>query len=251
MPYANNVGIRIHYEIEGTGPPLVLQHGFTSCLEDWYECGYVGALRSKYRLILVDVRGHGESDKPHDEGSYTLDHLVADVTTVLDALGVERSHFWGYSMGGYIGFGMAKYAPHRVTTFVIGGAHPFARDQSGYRQWLRAGVAKGPDELVANFENMAGAIPDTYAARLRSADLEAYLAAARDRVGIEDVLETMTMPCCVYVGEADPLFAQARSASERIPSARFFPLPGLSHLQGFVESHKVLPQVMDFLSSAR
>jgi pimeloyl-ACP methyl ester carboxylesterase len=114
MPYANSAGIQIHYEVEGTGPALVLQHGFTQCLEDWFECGYVAALRSRYRLILVDARGHGDSDKPHDEESCTLDHRVADVTTVLDVLGIERAHFWGYSMGGYIGFGMSKYAPHRV-----------------------------------------------------------------------------------------------------------------------------------------
>ena len=250
MRYANNAGIQIRYEVEGTGPALVLQHGFTSCIEDWYECGYVGALRSKYRLILVDARGHGDSDKPHDEESYTLDKRVADVTTVLDTLRIERAHFWGYSMGGYIGFGMAKFAPRRVNALVIGGAHPFARDQSGFRQWLREGVARGPDALVAGFENMAGPIPDTYAARLRSADLEAYLAAARDRAGMEDVLETMTMPCCVYAGEADPLFAQARSASAQISNAHFFSLPGLTHLQAFVESGSVLPQVMEFLSGA-
>jgi pimeloyl-ACP methyl ester carboxylesterase len=79
----------------GTGPALVLQHGFTSCLEDWYECGYVAALQPKYRLILVDARGHGDSDKPHDEASYTLDRRVADVTAVLDAATIEKARFWG------------------------------------------------------------------------------------------------------------------------------------------------------------
>jgi pimeloyl-ACP methyl ester carboxylesterase len=134
MPYASNAGTRIHYEVEGTGPALVLQHGFTQCLQDWFECSYVGELRSNYRLILVDARGHGDSDKPHDEASYALDRRVADVTTVLDALSIEKAHFWGYSMGGYIGFGMARYAPRRVNALVIGGQHPFARDQAGLRQ---------------------------------------------------------------------------------------------------------------------
>jgi pimeloyl-ACP methyl ester carboxylesterase len=117
VPYANNAGIRIHYEVEGTGAALLLQHGFTQCLEDWFECGYVAALRPRYQLILVDARGHGGSDKPHDEASYTLDRQAADVTTVLDAVGVEKAHFWGYSMGGYIGFGMAKHAPERLNAW--------------------------------------------------------------------------------------------------------------------------------------
>ena len=80
-------------------------------------------------MILVDARGHGGSDKPHDEASYTLDQRVADVTAVLDAERIEKAHFWGYSMGGWVGFGMAKYAPHRVNALIIGGQHPFARDQ--------------------------------------------------------------------------------------------------------------------------
>jgi pimeloyl-ACP methyl ester carboxylesterase len=73
MPYVNNAGVQIHYEIEGAGPALVLQHGFTQSLESWAECGYVAPLRPKYRLILIDARGHGRSDKPHDEASYSLD----------------------------------------------------------------------------------------------------------------------------------------------------------------------------------
>lgn len=59
MPYADHQGTRIHYEVEGDGPPLVLQHGFTGNLKRWYSFGYVAALKSNYRLILVDARGHG------------------------------------------------------------------------------------------------------------------------------------------------------------------------------------------------
>jgi pimeloyl-ACP methyl ester carboxylesterase len=251
MPYANNAGIRIHYEVEGSGPALVLQHGFTQCLRDWSECGYVAALRPNYRVILVDARGHGGSDKPHDEASYTLDRRVADVTTVLDALGIEKAHFWGYSMGGWIGFGMAKYAPHRVDMLLIGGQHPFARDQAGFRQMIREGIAGAGNAFVPSFVKIAGPISDAYAARLRAADLEAYLAAAQDRAGIEDMLGTMAMPCCVYAGEGDPMFSQTKLTSERIPNARFFSLPGLSHLRAFVESGSVVPQVMEFLGAFR
>ena len=94
---------------------------------------------------------------------------------------------------------------------------------------------------------MIGPIPDAYAARLRAADPQAWLAATADRGNIEDVLETMTMPSCLYAGEADPIFGQARSAAERIPHAHFFALPGLSHVQAFVESNSVLPTVTNFL----
>lgn len=65
MPAAKSQGVRIHYQLEGEGPPVVLQHGFTDSLESWYELGYVDALKTDYKLILVDARGHGASEKPH------------------------------------------------------------------------------------------------------------------------------------------------------------------------------------------
>src|SRR5215471_13174551 len=108
MPYADNDGVRIHYQVEGEGPPLVLQHGFSESVVDWYEAGYVDALRSDYRLILIDARGHGASDKPHDPDAYELERRVADVVAVLDGLAIGKAVFWGYSMGGWIGFGTPK-----------------------------------------------------------------------------------------------------------------------------------------------
>jgi len=72
MPYANNRGVQIRYEVEGAGPPLILQHGFTCSIEDWYEGGYVAVLKADHRLVLVDARGHGGSDKPRDSAAYTF-----------------------------------------------------------------------------------------------------------------------------------------------------------------------------------
>jgi pimeloyl-ACP methyl ester carboxylesterase len=249
VPYADNAGVRVHYQIEGTGPALVLQHGFTQCLEDWVECGYVAALQSKYRLVLIDARGHGRSDKPHDEASYALEHRVADVTSVLDAVGIERAHFWGYSMGGFIGFGMARHASRRLNALVIGGSHPLARKPEVLLRWVREMMNGGDDALVPTFEKMAGPISISYAARLRAADLEAYLACVANHPGMEDMLAAVAIPCCLYCGDADPIFTQAKLASELIPNARFLALPRLSHLPAFVESNIALPPVMQFLEA--
>ena len=59
MPYANNDGVRIHYHVEGHGPPLVLQHGLTSSLKNWSAYGFVDGLKDDYRLIMIDARGNG------------------------------------------------------------------------------------------------------------------------------------------------------------------------------------------------
>jgi pimeloyl-ACP methyl ester carboxylesterase len=92
--------VHVHYEVEGEGPPIVLQHGFTDSLRTWYELGYVDALKQDYRLILVDARGHGSSDKPHEPQAYKPECYAADVVSVLTDLGISRAHFFGYSMGG-------------------------------------------------------------------------------------------------------------------------------------------------------
>ena len=103
MPYAINQGVRIHCRVEGEGAPLVLQHGFSWSMKSWVRPGYVAALRPHHRLILVDARGHGDSDKPHDASAYELSLRVGDIIAVRDALDVRAADFWGYSMGDGLG----------------------------------------------------------------------------------------------------------------------------------------------------
>lgn len=250
MPYVRNGGISIHYQLEGDGPPLVLQHGFTQTLADWYECGYVDPLKHDHRLILIDARGHGASDKPHDREAYRLDTRVGDVVAVLDALAIEKADFWGYSMGGWIGFGMAEFAPERVERLVIGAAHPYDYDYSGWRQLVQVGIDRGFDAFLAAGEQASGTLPPGYKARLQQADLKALLAGAQDRPSMEALLPRMTMPCCLYAGEADPLFAKTKAASERVARACFFSLPGLAHTGSFFRSDLALPRVIEFLGPA-
>ena len=122
MPRVDNKGVSIHYRVEGNGPPLVLQHGFSDSSEIWDEPGTVAALRPKYRLVLIDARGHGQSDKPHDPQSHTHKKIVSDIVAVLDDLGMKTAAYWGYSRGGRYGFALARHALDRVACFVIGGA---------------------------------------------------------------------------------------------------------------------------------
>jgi pimeloyl-ACP methyl ester carboxylesterase len=250
MPYADNGSVRIHYQVEGEGPALVLQHGFTESLVDWYECGYVGALRSDYRLILIDARGHGASDKPHDPVAYVLSQRVADVVAVLDALGVAKAHFWGYSMGGWIGFGIAKYAKERVRALAIGGQHPYVRSLKPLRQVIRRGITRGSEAFVAGMEEMFGPESPERRGRLLSADLDALLALAHDRPSLEGVIPTMLMPCCLYAGEMDPIYSKVEECSREIPRVTFFSLPGLNHCEAYLRSDLVLPRVARFLKAA-
>src|SRR5437763_6349690 len=127
MSTTTSDGIRIHYEIEGDGPPLILQHGFSQSLADWRVAGYVDRLKDHCRVILVDARGHGQSDKPHDRAAYSGERHAADIVAVLDALELPQADYWGYSMGGWIGFALAHHAPQRLRRLVLGGQHAYGR----------------------------------------------------------------------------------------------------------------------------
>jgi pimeloyl-ACP methyl ester carboxylesterase len=248
MPHADNQGVRIHYEVEGKGEPLVLQHGLIQSIEDWYEFGYVEALKLGYRLILVDGRGHGQSDKPHDPEAYRLDSWVGDIIAVLEALALPKAHFWGYSMGGWIGFGMVKYAPERVDRLVIGGSHPYARDQESARRFFAAHLDDSADDFITALEDRFGAqVSPARKERLRHLDRRALLALSQDRPELSDMLPAMRLPCCLYAGETDPLYQPAKAASERIPGAVFFSLFGLAHAGAFRSSDLVVPRVLAFL----
>ena len=122
MPRVDNKGISIHYRVEGNGPPLVLGHGITDSSDVFYERGYVAALKANYRLVLIDARGHGQSDKPHEPLSYASEKVSSDIVSVLDDLGIKTAAYWGYSLGGRYGFALARHALDRVACFVIGGA---------------------------------------------------------------------------------------------------------------------------------
>ncbi len=121
MPFASNRGQRLHYTVEGEGPTVVFQHGLLSSAVSWAERGYVAALSDAYRVVCIDSLGHGESDKPDDPACYVRDQRAGDVVAVLDAVGAERVHLTGYSMGGWIATGVALHHPDRLASLVIGG----------------------------------------------------------------------------------------------------------------------------------
>ena len=248
VPYASNQGVRIHYEVEGKGPPLVLLHGLTLYLECWQDLGYVDSLKHNYKLIMMDLRGHGGSDKPHDPEAYKLKLLAEDVITVLDDLCIGKAHFLGYSLGGRIGFSLAKYAPARFGSFIIGGQKPGEVSQEETRWWLQL-LEKGMAEVIAVFETEISMTPEMKA-RLLANDtkaLSAMLLAPDYRASLEDALPNMTAPCLIFIGEADSDFADARECVKHMHSAEFVSFPGLNHSQVISDSHLVLPHITKFL----
>lgn len=121
MPFASNRGQRIHYTVGGSGPLVVLVHGLLMDGRSWTQSGIAGALSERFRVACIDLLGHGLSDKPSDAPCYGRKQQADDVVAVIDHLGCDRAHLVGYSSGGWLSVGVARYYPERLSSLVVGG----------------------------------------------------------------------------------------------------------------------------------
>jgi pimeloyl-ACP methyl ester carboxylesterase len=157
MPFVINRGQKIHYTANGQGSLIVFQHGLFSDAARWKTDGFVDLFTDKYRVACVDSLGHGLSDKPSDPQLYSQEQRSGDIVAVIDNLGYERAHVIGYSMGGWLSVGVAKYHPRRLSSLVIGGwdivngaatAIPPGIDMPPSFDWLFNAIGAMAPELV-------------------------------------------------------------------------------------------------------
>lgn len=253
MPYAQNNETSIYYEIIGEGHPIILQHGLTSSLNAWKHYGYTEVLKEKYRLILIDARGHGKSSKPHTPEAYSMKNMTSDVTAVMDDLMIDKATFWGYSMGGRIGLALAKYAPERFNSLIIGGMWHNERDSSEEVEINKRRVSLfklGRDAVIAYFEKLNGTQLEGFLRdRWMNQDCEALVAFCSyiENIGMNDYLGKVVVPCLLYAGTLDPRHDRVKVCSEIIPNAEFVSLQGLDHDGGFDVSKMAMPYVLRFL----
>lgn len=116
-------GIRLAYDVVGQGPPVLLIHGFASSrLQNWKDVLWYQTLTGAgYQVVAMDCRGHGESDKPHDEEFYGHDIMAEDALAVMEVAGIAPTFLMGYSMGGFISMHVLLEHPEKLRKLVIGG----------------------------------------------------------------------------------------------------------------------------------
>jgi pimeloyl-ACP methyl ester carboxylesterase len=255
MPTTERSGLAIHYEVEGRGLPLVLLHGGYTSSELWRLRGWVESLREERRLILVDLRGHGLSDKPHDPAAYRFSVLAADVLAVLDDLGIASAAVCGFSLGAEAALRLAATDPDRVDAVAAIGSDPasvgfadLAPEQAGGDAQAQRFEREGMGWLAAKLE--AEGRPD--AARLM-AQADPLAMAAWLRAWGEDA----PLPLRFTDLAAPSLFAWGEREVEGwdlpvLPSgARLVIVPGADH-PGVLERRDVmLPELRALLASAR
>lgn len=252
MGIARGSGLRIYYELTGTGRPLVLLHGAMGSIESWRMAGYVEALAEGNQLILVDLRGHGLSEKPTAPASYVMQQQVEDVVAVLDDLGLESAVVLGWSLGGEVAFGAAAFQPERIDGIVTIGA--FAAE---------VGFADVPRPNVKEARRMAGrfskegmsfvgaALEDEgrpeWARHVRRADPKVIAALWRALTLVKPGdrrLHDLPQPVLAMWGELEAPATPLPLAD----GARVVVLPGEDHLGAFLSADFVVPEIRSFLA---
>jgi pimeloyl-ACP methyl ester carboxylesterase len=253
--------ICIAYEVYGAGPALMLLHGGGSSRQDWLAGGYVDRLKEDFTVITVDLRGHGESDKPLDPSDYSTKKMDQDILAVADACGIEHFILCGYSFGGNIGRYLAARS-ERVEKFVMIGSS-FGPGVSGeFRQlaldfrerWAPAVHSQMGDRLEGNFDPQLLSDQDQQAASKLSFPGElipvvlAWSSAMLDweMVGPREIL----CPAVWLFGTANENAMQSfRRFEADLPGSKVQvrKLEGFDHAQEFDEIDQVLPLWQEFL----
>jgi len=201
MPHVNHRGYNIHYEVQGSGPTLVLQHGMFGSASQWREHGFTDEFAKRFTVVSIDSLAHGESDIPLDAPPYAQAQRAGDVVAVLDAVGVDRAHFLGYSMGGWIAVGVAKYAPERLASLTVGGW-----DAVNGTATAAAAVDMGTltfDILFAGLQQLAPDMAAQVTPEVEPA-FRACFESLSDLDGAEQAVRGLSVPVLLWNGRDDP-----------------------------------------------
>src|SRR4026208_1132317 len=206
MSMLDRDGVAIYYEIRGSGPALILTHGFAASAEMFAKV--VDPLSETHTVITWDQRGHGRSDYPTDPEKYSPDLAVADIAALLDPAGVESAVIGGHSLGGYLSFEFLLAHPARTMGLVLIGSGPGFRRDDGRDGWNAYA-----DKIAAQYERKGlAALADSEeldASVYR--DASGLILAARPVLNqhdgrVRESLPSITVPTLVVVAADDAAF---------------------------------------------
>lgn len=238
---ARTNGIEINYTIEGEGPWVVLSHSLACDRSMWDE--QVQLLKSRFRVMRFDTRGHGSSDAPG--GAYTLDMLADDLLGLLDGLSIEAPHFIGLSMGGMIGMTFALRHPGRFRSLVLCDTSSRIPPEAGpiWEGRIKIAAEQGMDPLVEPtlqrwftkpFYEANKAMMGRVGQMIRNTRPAGYIGCcnAIPKIDVTDKLGAIKCPVQVIVGDQDvgtPV-AMSRAIHEAIPASELVVIQSASHL---------------------
>ena len=242
-------GVKIHYEVHGSGPTILLSHGYSSTARMWD--GQIAALKDRYQVVVWDMRGHGESDYPADQSLYSEALTVGDMTALLDQVGARTAIIAGLSLGGYMSLAFAASHPERVRALMLFDTGPGFRNPEARRQWNERAEARAVDLETKGLADSGGG-SETRLGRHRSA--QGLAGAARGMLAQQDSsliesLPRIAVPTLVVVGSEDTHFlAAADYMAGKIPGAQKTIIPGAGHAANIDQPAAFNRAVQEFLA---
>ena len=228
MPYVNNDSVNIHYEVFGTGSPLVVGHGLFGSIERLNDRGWIDILSSEFKVVIPEIRAHVKNDTPSDHSLFTLEHRVSDVVAVMDDAGIDRADYLDYSLGAEHGFGLAGAHENRFSSFVLGGAHPYPKDLS----WVKS---------LVNERRVQGLMPDDF----DPTPFFSMLDHDEEGTGVDPT--QIQSPCLVFYGSDDHGIKEARRVAAELPKCEYLELEGLGHRAAFEPTDRLTSAILSFL----
>ena len=267
MPRFDVDGLGLHAEVAGSGPPLVLLHGFTGSAGTWGEL--TATLAADYTIIAPDLIGHGCSDAPADVERYRMPRAAADLVALVRQLGHERAAWLGYSLGGRTALQVVAQHPEAVEALILEGASPgiaddderaarVASDEAMAERIERDGVEAFVDtwERVALFASQLALPAETRAAirATRTANTATGLANSLRGMGagaqdpLQDRVAGITVPTLLIAGELDTKYVEiARDMARTMPDATMHAIEGAGHAAHLERPEAFQRPLLEFL----
>ena len=249
MPKIDRDGTKIYYEVHGSGPPLILTHGYSSTSAMW--TAQIEALSKYHQLILWDMRGHGQSDYPDDPAAYSEALTVGDIAALLDEVGAAKAIVGGLSLGGYMSLAFYRAHPERVSALLIIDTGPGFKKDDARDAWNERARAtadrfdrEGLDVLKSGSRERS---------TVRHRDASGLARAARGMLTQRDakvieVLPEIKVPALVVVGADDtPFLAASDYMAAKIPGAKKAVIPAAGHAVNIDQPQAFIEAVVPFL----
>jgi 3-oxoadipate enol-lactonase len=241
MPRVNVNGINLYYEVSGSGPSLVLCHGYTGSHQDWMF--QVPVLAQKYQVVTIDHRGHGTSDAPSSADAYSIPMLSDDLYVLLNYLDIARCCLVGHSMGGLVALQLALDQPHVVSSLVLVDTASGPVNMPGHaeRRAKLLEIARTDGmEAVLDYDARNNPLSlrrferyprlfNRSKQRMLEMSVDGYVYMGQALSECEDLarrLKEISVPTLVIVGEEDfPFQRPSRTLAEGIPNAQLRVVP--------------------------
>jgi pimeloyl-ACP methyl ester carboxylesterase len=250
VPLLDRDGVKIYYEDHGHGSPILLSHGYSATCRMWNE--QIAALVARNRVIVWDMRGHGESDDPDDPAAYSAALTVEDMAALLQRCRIDRALIGGLSLGGYMSLAFYLTHPEMVRALMLFDTGPGFRNADARRAWNERAQQRARDLETRGFAAL-GESDEVRLSKHRSA--RGLAGAARGMLAQADDhiiagLDKITVPTLVLVGADDTHFlAAADYMARKIPSATRVTIPDAGHASNLNQPAAFNRAVKDFLEA--